>query len=257
MKRLTTKEIQQINELIKRDNSLNKISKIMNKSKTTIYYHFRRIKGTTMKPLKLNYENDELWGEFLGLVAGDGCLNKTKQYNYRVYLFFNKTEKEYVKELEKLLYKLFGKGPSIFDRGDIFILWYSSKKLYNLIKDYLLWDDVGRKSHSVHLKNKGYSKQFKMGFLRGLIDSDGYLSHKKITFATSSSSLAKDTKRFLEDLEINYYYAIYKDKRENRMDMHHINIRMKERERFLNLINPREKKNICAGRDSNFRIKPC
>ena len=38
------------------------------------------------------------------------------------------------------------------------------------------------KSRTVFLKNKDYSIEFKKGFLRGFIDSDGYLTDKKNPF---------------------------------------------------------------------------
>ncbi len=251
--RLTNKEIEQIKQLTKKGKSLNKIREILGKGKTTVYYHFRKFKGDTIKPIKINCLREELWGEFIGLVAGDGCLSKTKDYQYRVYLFFSHTEHEYVTELYALFSNFFSKPPMKFDRGDMFTLCYYSKELYSSIKQYLKWNTNGRKSHSVHLAEKEYTKQFKTGFLRGSIDSDGYLSDKKINFATSSPYLAENIMQFLKELQIDYHYFIYKEKRENRRDMHHINIGKNNRKKFLELIKPRNIKGLCVGRDLNFR----
>jgi hypothetical protein len=246
-KRLNEKEKQYIRKLIKSGSSLKTISKLMKKNKTTIYYYFRKIKGKTINPISVNSSNTELFGEFLGVVAGDGCLNKTKEYHYRIYLYFNSTESKYVNELiKKVLYILFSKYPLRFRRkpSGMFILYYCSKEMYSLIKKYLSWNFEGRKSHSVHLKTRNHNKKFKIGFLRGLIDSDGYLSEKKINFSTSSPYLAKDIRHFLKELGLEYYYNIYKEKRENRVNMHYIDIKKKDRTKFLRIINPRERKNM-------------
>lgn len=109
--RLTKQEIERITELIKEGKSLNSITKLTGKSKTTIYYYFRNIKGKTTQPINIETEDDGLIGEFIGLFAGDGCADITNDYKYRTYLYFNITEKEFVKNLvENVLMKLFKKN---------------------------------------------------------------------------------------------------------------------------------------------------
>jgi hypothetical protein len=245
--RLTKKELKEITRLIKKGKSLNSIGKLTDKSKTTIYYHFRKIKGRTFYPIKVNTQNEELVGEFIGLFAGDGCADKTEICQYRTYLCFNITEEVFVKDLiENVLINLFGKKPMIFKPENKLNLCYYSKNIHKLIDTYLVWNKDSRKTHSIRLRKKNYSNKFIIGFIRGCLDSDGYLSDKKITFASSSPYLIEDIKKFLEHLNIQHSYHIYKEKRTNRVDMHHINIRKKDRNRFLNLIKPRETKNIDA-----------
>ena len=249
--RLTKKERDWIIQLILKGNTLNSIVKTTEKSKTTIYYYFRKIRGRVSYPIKINTRNEELIGEFIGLFAGDGCSDKTKTYQYRVYLCFNILEESFVKELIKeVLLPLFGRKPMIFKQGNRLNLCYYSREIHNLIHSYLEWDKNHRKTHSVRLRKTPYPSQFIIGFIRGCLDSDGYFSDKKITFASSSPFLIEDIKKFLEYLDINYHHSIYKEKRANRKDMHHINIRMEHRNKFLKMIKPRETKNIkCAGRD--------
>ena len=201
-KRLSLSEKNYIREMVQSGLSLKNIANRTGKSKTTVYYYFRDIRGRTILPITINEEKSELVGEFLGIVAGDGCLNKTKQHHYRVYLFFNKKEHAYVRELyTALFYELFKKQPSLFDRKerDIFILYFCSKEIYFFVKRYLTWDMTTRKSHSVHLKSRNHTTRFKIGFLRGLIDSDGYLSNDRIVFSTSSMKLAADIMQFLDE----------------------------------------------------------
>lgn len=243
---LTEKQKNEIKKLTENGHSLKEIAQKLGKGKTTIYYHFRKIKGRTVHFVVLNLNNDELLGEFIGLVAGDGCLYKTKQYHYRVYLCFNITEKKYVDELASVLFPLFGIYPLRIRRENRLILVYCSKQIFSLVCGYLTWNPMSRKCHTVRLIKRDHSKKFKIGFIRGNLDSDGYLSDKKISFASTSHYLINDIMSYLSDLDITFHYAVYKEKRSNKKDMHHVNIRKAYSEKFLHMIKPRERKNLSA-----------
>ena len=243
MKRLNKKELELISKLIEMGYSLNKISTKLNKSKTTIYYHYRKTKGETMHPIKNISFNEELLGEFIGLFAGDGYSDKTSDYKYRTYLFFNLLkEEDFVKDLTKnVLIPLFNKSPMISKRKNLLTLSYYSKEIHKLIKSYLEWDPKIKKTYSVGLKKKKFSRKFKIGFIRGSLDSDGYFSQKKISFATVSPKLAEDISSLLKDLEIKHSKTLYKEKRKNRKDIYHIFVSWKDHKKFIDLINPRNR----------------
>ena len=80
--------------------------------------------------------------------------------------------------------------------------------------------------------------------MRGSLDSDGYFSDRTIMFASSSKRLIENIKSFLQDVAIPYKYHEYIEKRPNRVNMHHVSIRKPDRLRFIELIHPRERKNI-------------
>jgi len=242
--KLSQTRIERINSLTRKGNSLNTISNKLNIKKTTVYYHFKKIRGRTVKPILIDVSDKELLGELMGVFAGDGGFNKTKQYQYRVSFYFNKTEDKYVKELKEIFYVLFQKYPMQFQRQNKLILRYNSKAIIELINNYLTWNKQGKKSHSIRLITENHCESFRIGFIRGNLDSDGYLSKEKITFATSSPYLANNINNFLNDLGINYHYYKYLDKRKNRVPMYHINIRKPKRNKFLDLIKPRELKNL-------------
>ncbi len=241
-KRLTRQEINEINKLIEKGFSLNKIRDATGKSKTTVYYHFRRFKGPTVKPITLKSHDEELIGEFMGLFAGDGCLYKTKNYIYRAYLYFNIIEKAFVDELiSEVLIKLFGKKPMVFRKENRLNLCYYSKNIHEFVKEYLIWDKSSRKTYSVRLAKEKHTFEFMVGFLRGSVDSDGYFSKNRISFATVSEGLMKNISNYLSELNILHSVRLYKEKRENRKDIYHITISKKDHKRFVSLINPRNK----------------
>jgi len=241
-KRLNQNEIEYIKSLIKSGSSLSKISKLTNRSKTTLYHHFRKIKGRTINPIQVNHNNKEIIGEFIGLFAGDGCFYKTKDYHYRVYLYFNVTEINYVKDLIKnVLLSIFDKRPMIFKPENRINLCYYSKNIYRLIKDYLEWNKNTRKTYSVRLKHRNHPKEFFIGFIRGSLDSDGYFSQNKINFSTVSPGLMEDISYSLDKLKIKHSVKLYKEKRKNRKDIYYINISKREHNKFINLVQPRNK----------------
>lgn len=228
--------------------SLRQTSKITGIDKASLYRYFPAIKKNVSNPITICSYDEEKVGEFIGVFAGDGCFNLDNG-RYRVQLFFNKTENRYADELSNsVLKELFGRLASNRSYLNKIILTYYSKNIYYLIRDYLDWDTAGRKTHSVHLKSCDYSREFKIGFLRGSLDSDGYFSDKKMSFASSSKMLIDNIMLFLKDLEIPFYYHEYVEKRPNRVNMHHVEIRKPYRRLFIDLINPRERKNITAPR---------
>jgi len=63
------------------------------------------------------------------------------------------------------------------------------------------------KTETVSLKPKReFSKKFKIGFVRGLIDTDGYRrpDHRRYVFTSASESLVKNKKNILEELNISF-----------------------------------------------------
>lgn len=193
-----------------------------------------------MSPIIPNLNEEELIGEFMGLFAGDGSFYKTTTYKYCIRLHFNITEKEFANNLINcVLIKLFGKKPMISKQENRLNLCYYSKQIYKLINRYLAWDQNSRKTYSVRLVTRDHSPEFIIGFLRGCVDSDGYISPQKICFSTVSPRLAKDIDYFLNKLNFVHTTGLYKEKRQNRKDIYHIVLWKKEFNRFIELIKPK------------------
>jgi len=255
MPRLTPRIKSNMMDLIHEGKSLNSIVKLTGIGKSTIYYHFRKIKGRTIKQVKFNF-NDEHLGEFCGIFAGDGYSFYHKKHGaYNVSFFFNNiSENRYASELGELFHHLFGKPPLKMVRYDtnVVVLRYQSKAIYDLLNKYIEWDrthitiypdgkKICRKSHTVNLKQDTYSNSFKIGFIRGSIDSDGHINagRRRAMFASASRFLATTIRKFLDELNIECYYNTIKSNRPNEVDMHHIEIRPFDFNNFMTLINPR------------------
>ena len=239
--------------MTKHGKSINEVAGVIGVRKGKVYYHSKKIRGRVINPIKLISNDEELIGEFIGLFAGDGCVNVTKDYKHRIFLYFNIKDKLYVDNLiDDVLMKLFGKKPMSWRDENRLNLYYYSRSIHDLIRKYLTWDRSQRKTYSIRLYEQIYSKNFMVGFLRGCLDSDGHLSKNKITFATVSVGLADNMTNFLTILGISYHLHLYKEKRINRRDIFHVNIPRDHYNKFLNTIKPRNLKGTkCAGWDSN------
>ena len=103
MRRLSDPQKEEIKTLTLEGYSLNYIYKRVNISKTTAYYHFRKIKGRTydMPQPVSDYSRKE--GEIIGIFTGDGWFTYYKPNGeYKGFICFgikNKDYANYVKEL--------------------------------------------------------------------------------------------------------------------------------------------------------------
>ncbi|PIN88430.1 hypothetical protein COU61_04910, partial [Candidatus Pacearchaeota archaeon CG10_big_fil_rev_8_21_14_0_10_35_13] len=102
MRKLSEKSVNEIKLFIKKNRSLNEISRIMKMNKSTIYKYYREVKGKTMRRINMPKEESFI-GEFIGLFAGDGNFYYDKKTgHYRIRFFFNIKEKKFVDELSRI-----------------------------------------------------------------------------------------------------------------------------------------------------------
>ncbi|MEK6910918.1 MAG: LAGLIDADG family homing endonuclease [Nanoarchaeota archaeon] len=238
MSRLKFEVKKEIIDLIKSGRSLNQIIKETGMGKTTIYYYIKKIRGRKYKSIKLNLSNDELIGEIIGLFAGDGYyLNNENRYDYRIKIFFNSKENKLIEYYRNSFYKLTGKFPGVVRSRSVKIMQMSGKILCNFVLGYLSFSN--RKTATVALKDKSYykNKEFMRGFLRGLVDSDGYVrkDRKEIYYGSISKMLFND---FLKGLNIfNFKYKTYLQKSKY-SDFYKVRISGDEVDRFKSFIKP-------------------
>ena len=242
MIRLTEQEKNQINILINKNISLNNISKITNKSKSTLYHHYAKIKGRKFSKIKFNYTDEEL-GEFLGIFTGDGGFYFDKaRYKYIIRIYTGLLDKDYNNDLIKFFNKIFDKKPHnyIKFKDNVCILTYHSKDIYLLLKKFLDWN--GTKTYSINIKEpNNYSKDFYIGFLRGLFDTDGnfYRPKNRVSYGTVSSKLAFQVNEIMNSL--GFYPSLYINKKEG---FYTLNLHGKPAINFLESVQPRNKRKI-------------
>ncbi len=207
----------EIIRLINEGVSIPKISKRLQIGKSTIYYHYKKIKGRKIQLIKI--PNDpKVLGEFLGAFSGDGSFcyqRKTWHYTIRFHLH-RFDDAQYADYLTKLVESNFGKKMSIsYVEPNASILKIHSKEIYKLIKEYLVI--LPSKSLSVSLKKplEDLSDEFLSSFVRGVVDTDGSVDkHGRIILGLISHDLISQISLILERFGIEHRCTVRKTKPE-------------------------------------------
>lgn len=133
-------------------------------------------------------------GYFFGLFEGDGYkyyAKKTRQYKIEFYLN-SERDKDIIEFLVKLLEKI-GFKPNLYQdkRYKCKRIRVYSKKLFEIM------------DKNIDHTNK--SREFKIGFVSGIIDSEGHVNSKKsyIMIVNTNKDLLDKCKEFLKEININ------------------------------------------------------
>ena len=229
----------------------------MNLGKTTIYYYTRKIHGKRQMPFEPP-KDDENIGEFIGIFAGDGCYVEYDYYHITKF-YFSGDEKEYAESVKNLVSQMFNRTSCLsFDKtSKIWMLRFHSKDVGNFIKIYLVWK--GRKTYSMKMKRLNHSRDYKIGFLRGYLDTDGFCDRnsRKVSMFGVSERMMKQINLTVKSLGFKTKY--YKDANRggNRKPLYFVNLSGQEAMRFIRKIKPRNSKRIrkWAHQDLKSHIK--
>ena len=240
----TSEQISEIKRKASDGMSLNSIKEELDLPKSTVYYHFKKEVGQKQKRNALVMpEDSEFRGELCGIFAGDGSHHfDEKKGCHDIMIHLNQKE-DYWRILADYLELKLEKRPFIHHTSNDSktILKYISKPLYQALQKDMKWKND--KFFTVRLRDQSYSKNFKKGFLRGLIDTDGYMNPKEryYNFTTISKDLADDIKTILDEFEIKYSAYSYEDSRDNRRKVYYIKI-SRDFEKLSSIVNPRNPK---------------
>lgn len=242
MQRLSEGELFLVKTMIESGESLAQISQITGRRKSTLYFHYKKILGKKFQEPKFETNFSEIEGEIAGIFAGDGSQHYQKSnWQYQVNVHFGNLEyAEYVKQLfDKYFNKNFRLTKESKGR---YRLRSESKKIFNHFKNYL--DYVPQVKHStVRLKHLDFPTGFKIGFLRGLVDTDGTICKCKdnrirVAFTTTSETLANQTKSLLEGFGFKAFITTPKTRRLNLKDCHSTYLFNGSVKPFIRLVGP-------------------
>jgi intein/homing endonuclease len=202
-------------ENVKRDISLgvplNTISRVYGLAKSTLYYHYKKIKGKRYIEPYVIPTFSEAEGEIVGAFAGDGSqYHDRKRGHYEVRVHFGMHKLEYALHIQNLYSTYFKKEfrLSYFANGTIAVRC-TSRAIYYYFSNYLKYDPP-KKHCTVKLKTLEMPIHFKIGFLRGIVDTDGsvrYCKHGnrvRVAFYTTSRELHEQCRAILKELDIPF-----------------------------------------------------
>jgi intein-encoded DNA endonuclease-like protein len=129
-------------------------------------------------------------GYLYGLFIGDGNLHHDNDRHYRINFYFNPKKDVDIVEYTVFLLKKIGLLPYITLHHGCIIVRINSKSFYIFLKKFRL-----------NLCTKNIN--FMIGFIAGLIDSDGYVAPGDIVISNKSKNLLKIAQLFCKKIEIN------------------------------------------------------
>lgn len=248
MPRLPRRLVQEVNLEIKAGTSLNTLSQDYSLNKSTLYYYYKKIKGKKYVQPYVQPNFTEQEGEIVGIFAGDGSqyLDK-KGCHYQVNVHFGGHNTEYAYYVRRLFYDFFKKEFRLSRSGvGTLRLRIDSKAIFEFFKNYIEYDSK-IKHCTVRLKDIKMPLKFKIGFIRGLVDTDGsilYDNHDRairIFFYTTSKHLIEQIGLILRELNVDYGYFQRLDKRGFK-PMHIIRLKKCHVDKFLKIVKPYKQK---------------
>jgi hypothetical protein len=202
-------------------------------------------------------------GEFVGAFSGDGnyCFNK-KTGHHRIRIYLHKyDDREYAVFLKNLIKNLFNKDACIYSRENCSIVSMSSRKIYDILKIIIFFGNYKSLDFSLNGQLKDYENFFLRGFVRGLMDTDGYVStNGNICIGLISKSAINQLSKILEKEKIIFSKSKRAVKGKMKHPLHILSLSRKSTEKYLEIIgfsNPRKRKmaierNLkCSRRDLN------
>jgi len=239
MRRLNDKEIEKIKKLAEKGYSLNKISKILDIKKSAVYYWFKKHSLRKMPKVTINRLLDEQIGEIVGAFCGDGNYYVGRKYGHQIRLYLAYDEGWYAEHLNEYFRKVFNKRGRIwFDRKrkNLCLLRIFGIDIINFLKEFVTWQK--NKTYSIHLNNptNKASRNFLIGFLRGLYLTDGWLNQKKGTanFGCTSPELVNNFSDCLRMFSIEHNR--YSFDKAGRKTLFYLTIPRKDAPKFFKLI---------------------
>ena len=204
--RLSKDEKERIRKMTLDGKSLNQIVNLTGLGKTTIYYNVKDLKSRQWRKLIVNLSEEKI-GELMGAFAGDGSYYHPKKggsHKIRFSLSISRDMK-YAEYLIDLLKKL-NLNPFLFkkEKENALDVTVNSKEFIEFIYNFLCWE--GKRTYSIKLKEDldKYSEDFLKGFVRGLMDTDGYVKVSNVSFGVVSEGLIKNLAQILDKFNLKY-----------------------------------------------------
>jgi len=145
---------------------------------------------------------EDQFSEFIGILFEDGKIDLCKRHGFKVRIWCNSHEKEYIQHVSNLISNLFGKTPSITisQKNCTTVRFYSRAIVQQLF-------DLGVPvSHKGQMRIPAWTATNKSqlcSFLRGLFDTDGGIVLQKYNkYTYTLLKITMKSKDFAEDVRL-------------------------------------------------------
>lgn len=238
MRRLLETQLELIRTLASRGLSLNQIANCTGVKKSTVGYHLRR-NSPIDKRIVTREPSPEEVGELVGAFAGDGNYHLDSGYRHATSFFISDGEPDYASWLISELKVRMGLSPWIFKKPGCVMIRVISKDFALLIRRYLSWERPKSSTVSLAGQVQDYSDAFLVGFMRGLLDTDGYtnLKVRRVVFTSVSPILVKQCNAILHRWDLRSVVRVDAP-RARRKPLFRLDITGADAARLLNLLKP-------------------
>lgn len=219
-KKLPIEKIEEIHRLAKTGLSLRKISSRLSLGKSTVYYH-ARLYCKKQTRLNLNALTMKEKGYVVGVFLGDGnILWKREKGQYGIKITLDKDKDQDIANCLLLLFAKAGKKGTMHTEENSLSLRTFSKKLVEFLLNHvsILKQRNSQRNIKTIIGYENWGSEFKIGFISGLLDSDGHVFHSKkgkhygAVIKTSSFALNKQIQEIFSELLIGVKTRIHEFK---------------------------------------------
>jgi intein/homing endonuclease len=230
---------------IQSGDSINKISRDLSLAKSTIYHHYKQMFGRKSVLPSFTPRYTKVEGEIVGIFAGDGnSYVDHERHSYRISIYFGNKNKTYMEYVKTLLDNYFNKEFKVAKATDCAMKVHTtSKKILYFFQRYLEYNPHTKHS-TVKIKSLKVPDTFLNGFIKGFLDTDGWISQARdrpeprIGFSTTSKKLATQINDILHHFKIKCgLYTINRDHKGEKT-IYNIQIWKRSTDTFLNKIKP-------------------
>lgn len=204
-------------------------------------------------PILPSQMSEEL-AELVGIHFGDGNISIRSSHDYRITIFCNSKEKDYISFIFNLFHSVFGISLTIKEypnKNCTYLDFYSKELCAYYEKKLFIY--AGKKNNLTIPQQIAQNKKYLAAFIRGVFDTDGCVTYQRsgkyvyplAKISTKHKEFANELKNGLEKSGIKSYIcrgiSYIKDKGHIG---YHIVARNNEAKKFMEIIDSHNQKNI-------------
>jgi hypothetical protein len=179
LKRLSPKEIEEIQGLVKKGLSLRGVSRKTGVSYAAVYRYANQL-SRRQSSIDFSVFSKRELGYIVGFFVGDGSRIFDKRNGHYGAQFGLDTERDSdITSLLSNLFKRSGKRVTLYSAGTWLIMRVYSKPLLTFLQGFVKYQEDNGETHKMLVDLHAWSIDFLIGFIGGLIDADGHVHKNK------------------------------------------------------------------------------
>lgn len=239
-----------IREAFSKGVSRKQVMRDLHLSKNTVI----KYAGTRRPPLpppRIDLAPTEICGEVVGIFAGDGSqFYEPKAGHYETNVHFGELHEGYAQYVKRLYDSFFCKNFRLrkeMPKG--LRLRTHSKAIFDFFGNFISYVP-SHKHDTVKIREENVTDEFKIGFLRGMIDTDGTIWYSlnkqrvRIVYYTTSKELALQISTYVSELNIEHRIYPYQHKNPKFKLIYRISLWQSGAYRFINKVKPFKAKSL-------------